>query len=307
MQLKSISPSRIKTYLMCLYKYWMTYHSDIELKSNFGAANGTLIHDILENYALGTDTNWGSRLYEGYAGTLEVKNRFGRMEFLDSPLRWAKPADFAEVQPRCDGCPFNDDGHCKISREPLDKLTGCPKKLFEDSYKMTEAALEKYAPIFRDSKVIGAEYPINLPVGDTGIPLIGIIDLVIEGDEETVEIIDYKTGNWTQNLAECEQDIQTRIYSWAARRIFIEDEMNLGYKYKDVILTFDYFKSHPVTLAFTKEEDEYTGQYVEEMVRRIQETHRITRVIGQGSFNWKCKSLCDMGKCEENWQGAFEV
>lgn len=307
MKLKSISPSRIKTYQQCLFKYWMNYHTDIELKSNFGAANGTLIHDILENYALGEDTDWAARLYSGYAGQLEIVNRFGKKEFLDSPLRWAKPKDFAEVQPRCDGCPFADDGRCKISREPLDALTGCPKKLFEDSHRMTEAALAKYGPIFADKDVISAEYPINLPVGNTGVPLIGIIDLVIASDVETVEVIDYKTGKWTQNMSECEQDIQTRIYSWAARRIFIDDELNKGYNYKDVILTFDYFNAHPVTLAFTKEEDEYTGQYVEEMVKRIEETHRITRIIGQGSFNWKCKSLCDTAKCEENWEGAFEV
>ena len=49
LRLKSISPSRIKTYNTCLFQYWLKYIIHAEMRSNWGASHGTLQHDILEN------------------------------------------------------------------------------------------------------------------------------------------------------------------------------------------------------------------------------------------------------------------
>jgi len=101
MKIKSISPSRIKTWEQCRFKYWLNYHTDIDLKSNWGAAHGSLIHDVLENYSNKDDTDWMGRLYSGYGGTLETLDYHQKPVIMPSPLTLAKPKDFAEKTPHC--------------------------------------------------------------------------------------------------------------------------------------------------------------------------------------------------------------
>ena len=65
MLIKNASASRIETFNTCLFKYWLTYHEKAKLKSNWGASHGSLLHDILEKYANGSDKDWMDRLYKG--------------------------------------------------------------------------------------------------------------------------------------------------------------------------------------------------------------------------------------------------
>jgi len=323
LKLKSISPSRIKTFDMCKFKYWLTYHSpDVELKSNWGAAHGSLLHDILEFKANGADPDWMGRLYRGYAGELETFDRYGNPAVMESPLRWAKPQDFHNQTPHCDSCCYKQAGtfpepdYCAISKEPLDNLTGCARMLFDGSISMLETVINNYDDIWenilRDQSgaVIGTEYPYKINVEGADVPMIGIMDLVVEEDPDTIRIIDYKTGSWTQNYEECREDIQVKMYSLAARKEFIEDVSNKGYQYKNVLLTFDYFTKYPITLAFTAEEDAATEQYVLDKINEIQNTEWITRIVNSDAdftkkWAWKCRSLCDVEVCKSKWQKAF--
>lgn len=318
-KLKSISPSRIKTFDLCKFKYWLTYHCpDVELKSNYGAANGSLLHDILENYSLGRNTDWASQLYDGFGGKFKTLGRSGDPTVMDSPLIWAKDKDFKNKKPFCDNCPYRGDGICDISLEPLDNLSGCPKELFEQSGSMLQQTIARYEEIWdktlrdNDGNIIGTEYELNVKIPGTDVPLIGYMDLVIEEDPETIHIIDYKTGSWTQSYDECREDIQVRAYSWAGRKEFIEDVNNKGYGYKYVFLTFDYFVKSPVLIALSKEEDFKTERYLAEKVKEIQSTSWISRIVNDNSEfelkkNWKCRSLCDTKVCMEKWSGGFKI
>lgn len=315
MKLLSISPSRIKTFDRCLFKYWLTYHGKIAMRSNFGAVHGSMLHDICEFYVTGEDKDWLKRLFEAYAGTLKTRDKYGKEICADSPLLLAKEADYKNQKPKCDICPYvTENGTCQISGENLNALNGCPKKLFETSVSTMRQVIESYEEstwplVLKDNtgKVIGAEYELNITLEGTNIPLIGIMDLVIERDPETIEIIDYKFGNWTQNYDECREDIQVKIYSMAARKEFVDDVHNKGHKYKNIFLTFDYFTGSPVTIAYTKEEDKATESYVINKMREILSTNKITRVIGNKSFDWQCKSMCDINVCKREWKGEFEV
>ena len=97
------------------------------------------------------------------------------------------------------------------------------------------------------------------------------------------------------------------MYSLAARREFIDDINDQGFKYKHVILTFDYFTRRPVTLGFSEEEDHETEKYVLRKIKEIQRTESIYRVIGRGDFNWRCKCLCDTAVCSKVWNGPFRI
>ena len=307
MKLTTISPSRIKTWQHCRFKYWLTYSAKEPLKGNYGGTLGTLIHNILENYAKGLDTDYTGRLYKGFAGTLNTLDKFGKEVLLENPLKWAKPADFRDKKPYCDTCPFKHKNTCKISGESLKALTGCPKKLFEEALKLTAAAIKKYSPIYKDKEaIISTEYNYEVPIIGTDVKAIGVMDLVLKRDEDTVEIIDYKTGSWTQNFDQCYEDIQVRMYSWAARREFVDDINKKGYHFKNILLTFDYFTASPITIAFSEIDDNKTEEYVKYVINDIESVSLITRVIGDhGSFDWKCKALCDPDVCKLKWQGPF--
>lgn len=316
MKLKSISPSRIKTYDSCLFKYYLNYVLFAKLKSNWGAVHGTLIHDLLEFYANGQDTAWLARMYRGYAGTLETLDRYHKPTIMETPLVWAKPKEYADIKPGCDGCPFADipENKCRISLEPLDKLPGCPRMLFEKSIDMMEDVMERYKTdiwpklMMDGDKIVGAEMPFNLPIPGIDTKMIGVMDLVIKHDEDTLEVIDYKSGKTTQTTEECMRDIQPRMYSLACRRLFVDDVLGLGYKFKNIVLTFDYFTNMPITVAFSKEEDDKTEQFVKNKVKEIEETDLITRIAGErGSFDWRCKYMCDIEVCEKNWKGNFKL
>jgi hypothetical protein len=319
LKLKSISPSRIKTFDMCKFKYWLTYNSpDVELKSNWGAAHGSLLHDILEFKSNGVDPDWMDRLYRGYGGTLDTYDRYGKPEIMESPLRWAKPQEFHNQTPHCDSCCYKGENECIISKEPLDKLSGCARMLFDNSISMLETVIDDYTDVWerilRDPNgvICGAEYPYRLPVQGTDVPMIGIMDLVVEEDPDTIRIYDYKTGKWTQTYEECREDIQIKMYSLAARKEFIEDINGKGYNYKNVLLTFDYFTKSPITLAFTAEEDAATEVYVRDKINEIQNTEWIDRIVKDNSdfekrWAWKCRSLCDTDVCKDKWQKAFKT
>jgi hypothetical protein len=313
MLIKNISASRLETFAMCIFKYFLTYHDKVKLKSNWGASHGTLLHDILEKYANGTDHDWMRRLYEGYAGQLKTDDKFGEKITLESPLIWAKPADFAEQKPHCDTCPFRDsiNGVCKISQEPLDKLKGCPKKLFENSIRILEGVFRRYNEIYNNKEsILGTEYRIefNLTQADgTLMPLVCILDLVRKINDDTVEIIDYKFGNKTKTYDELMVDTQALICSYASRKEFIEDINKKGHKFKNVMLTFDYFMASPITVAFTEKDDLTTEKRILQKALKIQETKKVTRVIGSGDFDWKCKAMCDVAVCKAKWKGNFNV
>lgn len=317
LKIKAISPSRIKTFDMCKFKYFLTYHCpDIKLKSNWGAAHGTLLHDILESYSSEQDPDWISRLLRGYGGTLQVKNKFGKDEVMESPLIWAKDLEYANKKPWCDTCPHVAGDFCGISQKPLDNLPGCPRDLFDKSVSVVTKVIERYEDTWKkilrlNGVPVGFEYELKIPVSGTEVPMTGYMDLVVEEDPDTVHIIDYKAGKTTQNYAECRADIQARMYSWASRREFIDDVNNKGYKYKNIILTFDYFSNTPITLAFTAQEDNETENFVRNKVIEIQNTDWITRIVKTNEdFKqrgaWKCNALCDTKICSREWKGAFK-
>lgn len=320
LKLKSISPSRIKTFDMCKFKYWLTYHTDEKLKTNWGAVHGSLIHDVLENYSNGSDLDPIGRLYKGYGGTLETLDRHQKPEIMETPLVWAKAKDYSDKTPYCDTCPYVkiDEQICGISRESLSNLTGCPRDLFDGSVSMVERTIDRYKTVWdkilrdKDGVPIGCEYGFRLNVPGTDVPMIGFMDLVIEENPETIHVIDYKSGTWTQNYEECRDDIQVKMYSLASRREFVDDVNNKGFKYKNVIVTFDYFTKNPITLAFTAEEDAETEIYVRNKIKEIQSTQWIDRIVRsdndfQERWAWKCRSLCDTGVCSSTWEGRFEA
>src|SRR5690606_41198044 len=114
----------------------------------------------------------------------------------------------------------------------------------------------------------------------------GYIDLVTEIDENTVEVIDYKTGNYAKNTDEAFKDLQMRIYSLVVKRMFPQ--------YKYVMMTLDYLRKSPVSVIFSPEDDEKTRKFLQDVYKKIQEDEDPKRVK---SFkcNW-CRGYDECSK-----------
>jgi hypothetical protein len=189
---------------------------------------------------------------------------------------------------------------------------------------MVEATIKRYENIWdkmlrdSDGNPVGCEYGFKINIPGTDVPMNGYMDLVIEESPDTIHVIDYKTGTWTQNYEECCEDIQVRMYSLAARREFVDDISKKGYKYKNVILTFDYFTDKPIMVAFTAEQDLNTEREVLSKIKEIESTEWINRIVpsnsaleernARGGYKYfKCQYLCDAKVCASTWNGGFKT
>ncbi len=313
MGLKNVSPSRIKTYDHCLFKYYLSYILKPKMKNNWGAAHGSLLHEILEDICADRGTDWMETLYKGYRGEKPTINRQGQPDIMESPLIWAKEKEYRDKRAYCVSCPYNIAEECKISGESIDDLSGCPKDLFMGSIEMMRDVIRRYDDIWplilQDEKKfpVGIEYKFDIPIPNCETSFLGYADLVIERNPKTIEIIDYKTGKWTQNEEECRADIQVQGYAWAAYEEFVKDVNGHGYKYENVVLTFDYFVNKPVTVCFDQGSIAKTEKFLFDKVYQIDNTNVISRVIGDRYHDWKCKALCDVDICKKHWEGDFKL
>lgn len=299
MRITTVSPSRLKTAKTCDFKYFLTYvwgWSDELFQYTFASEFGTSVHNALEAYA---------------RGQLDYKKEYFKQtrrlktysEDMNAAPRKAREAFFKDKQ--CESCPFFNArlGRCRLNNTHVEHFQGCPKKLYQDGIVMIEKAIEKYGEYFRtgikskenpNGRVIGVEAiaDISWGVDDEGndIKMNGFIDLVIEYDPETLIVVDYKTGFYIPAHYDFLKDLQPRMYSYAARRMFPN--------YKFYWVQFDYFRGVALDHAFTTEDDEKTRQEVVALFNRVKNARRIKR----RGYDRECKYLCNRPFCDKKWQ-----
>ena len=298
MKITSISPSRYSCAEACDFKYYLTYEKgmgDQLSLCRFSAQFGTSVHAALEQYA-GGNQEWEKVL-------LEETVKSNPYEGMEHASKKIKPLYF--VDKNCHSCSYFDapNNKCKIKDKNIDDFNGCPKILHEEAIKMVKYAQRTYGKLYTtgvksntnpSGKLIGIEYEFKLPIGkdDEGEDIIlhGLIDLVSELDNETVEIIDYKTGFKTSSAEELMDDIQPMAYAAAARILFPQ--------YKFFLLTFDYFRGKPITVTFNKEECDAT---IIKIINKWKEIKRKT-ILSRRKEDYYCKYLCNRPLCDAEWQ-----
>jgi hypothetical protein len=157
--------------------------------------------------------------------------------------------------------------------------------------------------------IIGAEirFRIELPGEDWAVregdeirqfAIRGFIDLVREIDQDTVEIIDWKTGQrmdfysrtpiGAQSLI---RSIQPRIYHLAVTELFPQ--------YRDVILTFHYMlDGGPITISLSQDDIPETLSMLWAFMKAVQGDNILRR-----NRSWKCK-MCSYNRedfCTKVW------
>ena len=97
-----------------------------------------------------------------------------------------------------------------------------------------------------------------------GVPAIGAMDKIVEIDDTTVGIIDYKTNKWAASAKDLKSDMQLSFYDLAASVMYP--------KYKKIVLIMDYLRAKPVYSYRTVEDRKTFAQYVKGIYDNILET-----------------------------------
>lgn len=147
----------------------------------------------------------------------------------------------------------------KVRRPRLDKLLElydieCGKAeidfdLYEDGVKMLTRWFEKRgtAPV----KVLHVEQQFGSHrapyILSNGVPVFGFIDLTLEIDENTIELVDYKTQRAPIKQEEADSNVQAGMYLAVAKELWPD---------KNIIFTFDLTRYGTVTTRWSDEKIE---------------------------------------------------
>lgn len=96
-----------------------------------------------------------------------------------------------------------------------------------------------------------------------GIALRGRVDLIIERDEETIEVIDYKSGWKFYTLSMINKNVQLKIYE----NLILHDSKYK--KYKNIVLTIDPLRYDPKTVMNSDLNNDAFLEWLEEIYLKI--------------------------------------
>jgi hypothetical protein len=283
MRIVRCSASSIGTYNRCQFSYFMHYSLGMETKVGKAAIQGSIVHKTLE---------WMLKLRK------RGKTNVDPMWLLDrawDELTQASP----EIEIR------------RVTTR-IDRETGELKEAVD--FKKCRVALETiiadkfYNPY--NLKILDVEqwFELMMPgkewecVDQDGIShqfaTRGFIDLVHEIDSDTIEIVDWKSGNranfHTQEQideAVLTREVQPRLYHLAAFFLYPQ--------YKNILITFYYANSGgPVTISLSHDDLTATIAYLYDFMTKVKEDTLIHR-----NLHWSCK-LCSFrnnGICDRIW------
>lgn len=278
-----LSASRLTTYIDCDFRFFLQYHINIDElnEPKIASEKGSAVHQSLEDHVNGKDYEESLRNYYEASKLWALDNR--------------KTGFTHPIEKNCNSCQWaiHNGGEtiCSIAGRDVASFDGCPKPHFEDDLKLVKATINRVdGPLSK--KIIGAETPFDMEI--EGVRVVGYIDLIIEENEQTLEVVDYKSGSYTKNYEDAFKDLQMRIYSIVAKRLFPQ--------YNNVLMTLDYLRKQPITVCFSKEDDEKTAAYLKKAYDEIRANTNPQQVK-----SFRCNSWCiGFDKCSSIRQSYLD-
>ncbi len=268
---------------MCEQQYLFDYVLGYRSPSNKKADKGTIVHKALEILAFVKYTvqNGDSTFEDDILGTINVYNY-----------------DLDDIIERVYNYYTTGFSHHDWS-----------DKDFRDCRKWTYKAIEYAGGMFdpRNRNILypeqrfditinkpWAEYEYELPDGEKlkgNLSIKGTIDLITQPAENTLEIIDWKTGrrlNWAtgeeKTQEKLEVDPQLMIYFYAVQKLYPHIET--------CIITIYFINDGgPFSMTFHKSDMQKTEDLLRQKFYHIKNTKR-----PKLSKTWKCTKLCHYGK-----------
>ena len=297
-----IRSSSYGTWDTCQMKYYQVYGLGLEDKTNLKAELGTATHKVME--VLGV--------------CKKILQDRGKQSFIDDAIgevKFTKKGLFTDkfVQNIIDR---SYEHYKKLSVNSFDKKLSNAGieggKNIPDTKKFVEAMCDRainswkgmYDPRVRT--IVDMEPHFDLPINEPWayfdyeqdgktvqgqLAIKGTIDTVTSTDEETIEVIDWKTGQRTvfatgeeKTYAKLEKDPQLLLYNHAISRLYPQ--------YTKRIMTINFLRDGgPFSLIFDDDDDQMFMGMLEKRFKEITTTKKLKPV----SFNrkdWKCKYLC---------------
>ncbi len=283
MRVVKCSASAIGLYNHCSFSYFLQYILGMESKAGKAALQGTIVHQALE---------WMIRLKK--RGKTNVDPMWLLHRAWDEHVQASPEIQIRKVTTRRD----KETGKLKEAAD-FKKCRIALETIVEDKY---------YHPY--NLKCIDSErwFALEMP-GDEWkctdsnnkehqFTVRGYIDLVHEIDEETLEIVDWKTGQRKNFYKQQEideevlmQEIQPRLYHLAAYFLYPH--------YKNIITTFYYTNDKgPITIAFSEDDLAITISILHKFLTTVKQDTLMRR-----NRWWTCK-MCSFernGMCNRVW------
>ena len=276
--------SSYNTHCMCEQQYFFDYVLGYRSPSNKKADKGTIVHKILEILAF-----------------IKFTQQKQQETFVDDIV--------GEVN-------VNDYDLTELSTQVYDYYTSSfnhhewSEKDKKDCFKWAHKAITYADGMFdpRNRDILYPEQQFDITIdkpwakynyGDLKgtLSIKGTIDLITKVNEDTLEIIDWKTGrrlNWAtgeeKTQEKLEQDPQLMIYFYAAQKLYPE--------LKHCIVTIYFINDGgPFSMTFDRSDIIKTENLLRTKFEKIKKCNK-----PKLSKSWKCTKLCHYGK--NNFSGT---
>lgn len=277
MRIATVSASSYKTYSWCEWKWFLNYCLGFYEESGPAALLGSIVHKYLEvmsNAAIisrETETDYWPDEHELW--NLCFNYYYRKHPHIFDSIENAKIKKVIRGVNDLEKTEYSVYSHNTISSEAEFKIplefADCLIRKDEDGPKYVEAT--------------------------------GKIDRVEKINDDTIEIIDYKTGsraNWDDkdrkkfDSISLMREIQPRMYHMAAKELYPWA--------KNFLVTFIYITDGgPVTSIFEDKDISITKEILRDRIKEVIHNHEPQR-----DQSWKCTRLCWFGKtgmCQQLW------
>lgn len=267
---------------MCAMQYFIEYNLGIRSPSNQKADKGTIVHKVLEILAqiqLCTQNNQ-SIYNDDILGPISITSY--NLDHITEHVYNYYSSQFKHHQWK-----VKDFKDCRLW---VDKALTDHNGTF-DPRNRNILQPEQHFDIVIDKS--WAFYSYKTPDGtlDGNLAIKGTIDLITKIDDNTIEIIDWKTGkrlDWAtgqeKTLEKLQNDPQLRMYHYAVSHLYPNME--------HIIFTINFINDGGAfSVCYDKSDLSRTENMIRQKFETIRDTTRPTL-----NKSWKCTKLCHFGK-----------
>lgn len=283
MKITKASASAINLYDHCSFAYFLRYIVGMDSTTGKAALQGSIVHKTIE---------WIAKLSRRHRANVDSMWLLDRA--WDKLTSEHKYIDIRKTTTRID----KDTGQLKEAadfkkcRQAIENILS---DKFYNPYNLNIIDIEKWFAIEmpgKDWECIDKNDVINQ------FTIRGFIDVVNKIDDDTIEIIDWKTGNrksfYTQEDIDeyvLMNEVQPRLYHLAAYFLYPQ--------YKNILITFYYANEDgPVTITLSEDDLTNTIAFLNKFLKTVNRDTLLQR-----NKTWKCK-MCSFYKndvCDKVW------
>jgi hypothetical protein len=279
------------------------------MPDNWGAANGTLLHEVFEDYASGKRRDWRKNLMEKFRAYMNDDKVLDYVFKFTKGVKTSVEDNIKKSKRSCHACPFATmmaDGqtvHCNAVGKTTTEFVGSPRAMVEDTIKLAEAIFDDDFNPIDEMKVIGIEQEFDITFPN-GVRTYGFIDLVSEISEDTIEIRDYKSAKRVPSDKEIEEgwiahDIQMQLYYAVAKYMCDNNIPPFKDTYKNIFVTIHFLRKGPITMAYTQG---HYNRLLDRIAKAKEEIEQIEKPLPKGMWGrdrfWIC-NYCNIEACEK--------